>query len=141
MARNGADPLPIFCDDRLEGAWGLWVDDVDGDGNVEAVVALNKKARFDDRLANRLHVYSFERSQCVPAWRGTRLAGRFDAVATDPDDHGALLVHEWLSVTRHRVARYRWQGFGYRVDAVLWEGTGDAPVALVAELDFGPTPL
>ncbi len=141
IAADGETPNKIRCDDRLEGAWGMWVDDVDGDGNAEAIVALHKRARFDDRLANRLHVYSFERDQCVPAWRGTRLAGRFDAVATDAEDHGALLVHEWLSPTRHRVARYRWQGFGYRVESVAWEGAADPPPDLVAALDFGPSPL
>jgi hypothetical protein len=136
------DPLvPIRCDDRLEGAWGLWVDDVDDDGNAEAVVALHKRARFDDQLANRLHVYGFEGDRCVPAWRGTRLAGRFDGVATDPHDRGGLLVHEWLSPSRRRVARYRWHGFGYRVEEVPWEGREAPPPELVAGLDFGPSPV
>lgn len=141
VAPPGKPPEPIRCADRLEGAWGLWVDDVDGDGNAEAVVALHKRARFDDRLANRLHVYGFEGDQCVPAWRGTRLAGRFDGATTDPDDHGALLVHEWLSPTRRRLARYRWHGFGYRVETIPWEGTGAPPPDLVANLDFGPSPV
>ena len=137
----GGPAESIRCDDRLEGAWGLWVDDVDGDGNAEAVVALHKRAHFDERLANRLHVYGFEDDRCVPAWRGTRLAGRFDGAATDPDDHGALLVHEWLSPKRRRVARYRWHGFGYRVESVPWEGSDSPPTELVADLDFGPSPV
>ncbi|MEM6993534.1 MAG: hypothetical protein AAF721_23670 [Myxococcota bacterium] len=138
IAPDGAAPQPIRCDDRLQGAWGLWVDDVDGDGNAEAIVALHKPARFDETLANRLHVYSFEGDRCVPAWRGTRLAGRFDAARTDPEDRGALLVHEWLSPTRRRIARYRWQGFGYRVEEVTWTGTSAPPPALTADFDFGP---
>ena len=141
IGADGEPPAAIRCDDRLQGAWGLWVDDVDGDGNAEAVVALHKRAHFDDRLANRLHVYGFEGDRCVPAWRGTRLAGRFDGVTTDPEDHGALVVHEWLSPTRRRVARYRWHGFGYRVDSVPWQGTEPPPPDLVAGLDFGPSPV
>jgi hypothetical protein len=137
--REGSDPTPIPCD-RLTGAWGLWIDDVDDDGRAEAIVALHKPARFDPAPANRLHVYGFEDGRCVPAWRGTRLVGRFDAAATDPDDRGALLVHEWLSPTRRRVARYRWGGFGYAVERVLWEGRGEPPTALAGVLDFGPSP-
>ena len=81
----------IACD-RLVGAWGLWTDDVDGDGHVEILVALHKRAKFDDRLENRLHVYGIERGRCVPAWRGTRLAGRFDALRVDPDLPGTIVV-------------------------------------------------
>src|SRR5688572_6068997 len=99
--------------DRLVGAWGLWVDDVDGDGFHEAIVALKKPARFDTTIENRLHVYGFEEGRCVPAWRGTRLAGRFDALATDAARPGTIVVAERLSAERRRVARYRWTGFGY----------------------------
>lgn len=139
LEREGTEPTPIPCD-RLTGAWGLWIDDVDDDGRAEAIVALHKPARFDPAPANRLHVYGFEDGRCVPAWRGTRLAGRFDAAATDPDDRGALVVHEWLSPTRRRVARYRWGGFGYAVEHVPWEGRGEPPAALAGVLDFGPSP-
>jgi hypothetical protein len=139
LLRDGTAPAPIPCD-RLTGAWGLWIDDVDEDGRAEAIVALHKPARFDPAPHNRLHVYGFEDGRCVPAWRGTRLTGRFDAVATDPEDRGAILVHEWLSPARRRVARYRWRGFGYVVDRVLWEGTEEPPAALAGVLDFGPPP-
>lgn len=139
LEREGTDPMPVPCD-HLTGAWGLWIDDVDEDGRAEAIVALHKPARFDPAPANRLHVYGFEDGRCVPAWRGTRLAGRFDAAATDPDDRGALVTHEWLSPTRRRVARYRWGGFGYAMEHVLWEGRGEPPAALAGVLDFGPSP-
>lgn len=140
-AQGEASPLPVRCDDRLQGAWGLWVDDIDGDGRAEAIVALHKRAKFDDTLANRLHVYGFEDGRCVPAWRGTRLAGRFDAATTVPDDRGALVVHEWLSPTRRRVARYRWHGFGYRLEHVQWQGSTPPPADVIASLHFGPSPV
>lgn len=139
LERAGTPPSPIPCD-RLTGAWGLWIDDVDDDGQAEAIVALHKPAKFDPAPGNRLHVYGFEEGRCVPAWRGTRLAGRFDGVATDPADRGAIVAHEWLSPTRRRVARYRWRGFGYTVERVLWEGTEPPPAAIVRTLDFGPSP-
>ena len=126
---HGAAPQPIPCD-PLPGAWGLWVDDVDGDGSAEAIVALRKRARFDRNVANRLHVYGFEDGRCVPAWRGTRLAGRFDALTAERDRPGTLLVRERVGHARNRVARYRWNDFGYRVEEVLWEGPGAPPPTL-----------
>ncbi len=128
----------IACD-RLVGAWGLWTDDVDGDGHVEILVALRKRAKFDDKLDNRLHVYGVEQGQCVPAWRGTRLAGRFEALRVDPDAPGTIVVSERLGPTRRRVARYRWNDFGYRVDDVLWQGTTEPPAALLRGLDSAPS--
>lgn len=137
LAPPGGDARPVPCD-RLVGAWALWVDDVDTDGHPEAIVALRKPARFDPRIDNRLHVYGFEHGRCVPAWRGTRLAGRFDALRTDPDAPGTLVVSERLGIDRRRVARYRWTGFGYAVEAVLWQGAGEPPPDLTRDLVVAP---
>jgi hypothetical protein len=114
---------PVACD-GLPGAWGLWVADVDGEGKPEAVVALRKRARFDPVLENRLHVYSLVDGRCVPLWRGTRLAGRFDRLAVQG---GRLLALERIGGGRRRVAQYRWTGFGYAVERVIWSDTGALP--------------
>ncbi len=123
----------IPCE-RLDGAWGLWVDDVDGDLRADAIVALRKRARFDPAMENRLNVYSFEEGRCVPAWRGTRLAARFDDLAVDETDRGALLAWE-RSKGGYRVTRYRWRGFGYGLERVLWRGDGAPPTIWRARFD------
>jgi len=115
----------------LAGAWGLWVEDVDGDRKPDAVIALRKKARFDPVLENRLHVYALVGVRCVPMWRGTRLAGRFDQVNPDGGD---LLALERIGRGRRRVARYRWTGFGYALDETLWVGTREPPKRLRRKL-------
>jgi hypothetical protein len=118
-SQPGAAERAVPCD-RLEGAWGLWVGDVEGDGSPEAVVALRKRAKFDPVVENRLHVYAIEDGQCVPVWRGTRLAGRFERIAVDGD---RVLALERTGRGR-RVAWYRWHGFGYRLEKTLWQGRG-----------------
>jgi len=132
LARVDADgtTTDIACD-PLEGAWGLWIEDVDGDRSLDAVIALRKTARFDPVLENRLHVYALVGDRCVPMWRGTRLAGRFDTV--NPSG-GTLLALERIGKGRRRVARYRWTGFGYALDETLWVGTGDPPKRLRRKL-------
>jgi hypothetical protein len=135
-----ADAVPqrIGCD-RLTGAWGMWTDDVDADGHPEVLITLRKRAKFDPQLENRLHVYGIEDGRCVPAWRGTRLAGRFDALATDPEAPGTIVVSERVGPDRHRVTRYRWQDFGYRVAQVLWQGHAPAPEPLTRDLVVAPS--
>lgn len=118
----------VACE-PLEGAWGLWVNDVDGDGRREVLVALRKRALHDPRLENRLHVYALEAGRCVPVWRGTRLAGRFEEVAVEVDAPGVLLALERVGRTK-RVARYRWSDFGYALEVELWRGDGEPPARL-----------
>ena len=99
VPRSGP-PQPIDCE-PLVGAWGLWIGDVDGDGKPEAIVALRKLARFDPNIENRLHVYHLIDGQCVPAWRGTRLVGRFDRIAVQGD---RILVLERMGHRWQRIA-------------------------------------
>lgn len=105
----------------LTGAWGLWVTDVNGDRRPDLVIALRKRARYDPVVENRPHVYRLVGDRCVPLWRGTRLAGRFEKLAARGSRLWAL---ERVGRGRRRVARYRWQGFGYAVERVLWRGRG-----------------
>lgn len=136
LARDGAWAR-IECD-PLPGAWALRIADVDHDGRAEAVVALRKPAKYDPTVDHRLHVYAFDGDRCVPLWRGTRLAGRFDAIDASGDD--TLVVHERLSPTRERIATYRWRDFGYVLDAVLWAADEAAtpPAGLVDGMTWAP---
>jgi len=131
-AQPGAAERSVPCD-RLEGAWGLWVGDVEGDGSPEAIVALRKKAKFDPVVANRLHVYAIEDGRCVPVWRGTRLQGRFERIAVDGD---RVLALERTRAGR-RVAWYRWHGFGYLLEKTLWQGRGRPSAGLMAMFGEG----
>lgn len=125
---------PVSCE-RLPGAWGVWLDDVDGDGRTELLIALRKRARFDPVSENRLHVYALASDRCVPMWRGTRLAGRFDWLAIEPGSPGPLLVWERVGHGVRRLARYRWVGFGFSLERVLWLGPGALPPRLERLLD------
>lgn len=104
---------------QLTGAWGLWVTDVNGDKRPDLVIALRKRARHDPVVENRPHVYTLRGNRCVPLWRGTRLAGRFEQL----DVRGARIwALERIGRGKRRVARYGWRGFGYTVERVIWRG-------------------
>ncbi len=125
---NTGKKKSIACE-RLEGAWGLWLTDIDGDKRAELIITLKKKARFDPVLENRLHVYSVEDGQCVPAWRGTRLAGRFDDIRASLDDGDRLWALERVGKER-RIVLYRWNNFGYLMEKILWQGDSIPPPGL-----------
>ena len=80
-----------------------------------------------------LHVYAIEDGRCVPVWRGTRLAGRFDRIAVDGD---RVLALERVGIGR-RVAWYRWHCFGYRLEETLWKGRGNPEPRLMAMFEEG----
>ena len=115
---DAATPEKVIPCDVLTGASGLWIADVEGDGSPEIVVTLRKPAKFDPVVQNRLHVYTIENDQCVPVWRGTRLAGRFEHITVD----GAYVKALERIGTGWRIARYQWHGFGYVVEKILWRG-------------------
>lgn len=137
VGRGGARRR-VSCD-PLPGAWGLWVDDVDGDDRPDLLVALHKRARFDPVLENRLHVFALRGARCVPLWRGSRLAGRFDRLGRVHG--GRLLALERTGRGWRRLARYRWAGFGFALQRVIWRGQGRLPLRLARQLDAagGPT--
>jgi hypothetical protein len=127
LYRRDSNKLTKLDCGPFAGAWGLWVDDVDNDDQLDLVVAMKKRARFDPVIENRLHVYALRGDRCVPLWRGSRLAGRFDKIAIMGSK---LLALERVGSNRRRVARYRYTGFGYAVDKVLWSGAGEPPARL-----------
>lgn len=132
----GGEARELACG-ALEGAWGLWVTDVDGDNRPDLVITLHKRARYDPVPANRLHVLALVGDRCVPLWRGTRLAGRFSQVR--PEGF-RLFAQEAVGRGLGRLVRYRWSGFGYVVDTVIWQGKGNPPASLVRRHLGEPSP-
>ncbi len=90
--------------------------DVDGDGQVDALVLVTGRARFDHRVALRPFVYGWDGARLYPKWLGSRLSRPFhDATLGDLDHDGRA---ELVSVEDTRdgdleIAAYRWSGFGF----------------------------
>lgn len=110
--------------------------DLEGDGSPEAIITLRKPAKHDPVVENRLHVNAIEDGQCVPLWRGTRLAGRFERIAVAGD---RVLALERIGAGR-RAAWYRWHGFGYLLQKTLWQGNGLPSDKLLAMFREGKKP-
>lgn len=93
-------------------SWG----DVDADGNIEALVLVTGRARFDRRLALRPFVYGWDGSRLYPRWLGSRLSRPFDDATLgdlDADGRAELVAIEHTRDSALELASYRWRGFGF----------------------------
>jgi hypothetical protein len=103
--------------------WKLETADVDGDGMPEVIVGVWKTSPFDPVMANRLFVYSPADGELQPKWLGSRLSRRFDDFVfcdINSDGWDELIALEVNDEGAHRVAVYRWSGFGFD-----WLGCSD----------------
>ncbi len=96
--------------------------DVDGDGQLDLLVLVRKKTRYDPRLAWRPFVFTLQEGRWVPKWLGSRVgrplleaafvrtpAGvRLLTLERFGNDSGALNTG-----TQTVLTLYHWRGFGF----------------------------
>jgi hypothetical protein len=100
--------------------WKIIAEDIDGDGEKEIILGVNKKARFDLKLKNRLFIYEWSNCTLLPKWLGSSLAAPFyDFLIADIDDDqkSELISLEKLKNGLWRVMTYEWNGFGFTGEA------------------------
>jgi hypothetical protein len=106
---------PVWRAGRLN-PWKLESGDVDGDGITEIAVGVYKKSPFDQVMARRVFIYTWNGERLCPKWLGSRLSRRFDDfVLCDINSDGLdeLIALEVGKGALHRVAAYRWDVFGF----------------------------
>jgi len=104
---------------RIPLSWPVWTvqrGDVDGDGCPDLLLGVLKRNRFDSTERRRLQFWKIDRGRMRPGWLGTRLSGDLDTFAHDGP--GRILARERIGPT-WQLARWRWKGFGFRMDSIL----------------------
>ena len=94
--------------------------DIDGDGNIDAMVGVIKSTRFYPEKDRRLFIFKQVKNKVRPMWLGSRLGAplldfRFI------DRHVRSL--EQMNDTLFAVAEYSWSGFGMKFEHYLIEKT------------------
>ncbi|MBA2661331.1 MAG: hypothetical protein H0U74_03500 [Bradymonadaceae bacterium] len=116
FARDGRRwTSPIFT------MWKATVADVNGDGEDELVLGMWSRARRHDESSphRTVWVMAWADDRLVPLWRGSALSlplVDFQLADVDGDGTFELLAIESAG-ERCRWALYRWNGFGFWVDA------------------------
>ncbi len=96
--------------------WKLEVADIDGDGQLDILIAVHKMAHFDNQMRNRMFIFNFEDGVLVKKWTGSQIAGDWDQFYAEellsiPGDE--LMILERLDERRSRLHIYYWLDFGF----------------------------
>ena len=84
--------------------------DVDGDGNIDAMVGVVKTTRFDPVMAKRIFIFKNHRGRIRALWMGSRLGGILEDFLFSADGHVVSL--QSTTDGRYAVLEHEWRKFG-----------------------------
>lgn len=110
--------------------------DVDGDGNIDAMVGVIKKTRFHRELGRRLFIFKNYRGKVRPLWMGSKLGGELvdfrclslappqvkNLSSAPPQGKGEEIAPAFIraletgSDGRYTITDYKWEEFGMVFD-------------------------
>ncbi len=106
--------------------------DVDGDGNVDAMVGVVKSTRYFQEKGRRIFIFKNYHGLVRPLWMGSQLGGILeDFRFTD----GKIRSLERTTDGRYVVAEYRWAHFGMGFECFLTKNSGQEEAMKVFNQD------
>lgn len=106
--------------------------DVDGDGNVDAMVGVVKSTRYFQEKGRRIFIFKNYHGLVRPLWMGSQLGGILeDFRFTD----GKIRSLERTTDGRYVVAEYRWAHFGMGFERFLTKNSGQEEAMKVFNQD------
>lgn len=116
ILRTEGDKLTTSSD-GYESQWSLpypvyqfQTGDVNGDGNIDALVGVIKPTRFYPTPARRIFVFKNYRGRIRPLWMGSKLGGILEDFRWVD---GRLRSLERTTDYHYFVCEYKWNGFGF----------------------------
>lgn len=107
--------------------------DLDSDGHLDLLVLVQKKTRYDPKLAWRPFVYTLRGGRWVPKWLGSRVGRPLVEAALVHTPSGVrLLTIEEFGEGRTGLTLYHWRGFGFWGE---WTGEPGPPQSGLQVMD------
>ena len=93
--------------------------DVDGDGNIDAIVGVIKATRFYPQKARRIFIFKQVNGKARPLWLGSKLGGILEDFRYVD---GKIRALEQNGQGQYVVSDYKWGGFGMAFDHYIIKG-------------------
>ena len=118
--RKESDSLYWLNDWRLPyPVYQFQTGDVNGDGNMDAMVGVVKSTRFYPEKARRLFVFKQVNGKARPLWLGSRLGGILEDFRFID---GKIRALESTTDSLYVVSDYKWSSFGMKFDHYIIKG-------------------
>jgi gamma-polyglutamate biosynthesis protein CapA len=101
--------------DRQQG-WNpekLLLMDVDSDGDIELLLLVHKKSRYDTTRQKRIFVFHTNGDHIYPKWLGSKMGNPVIDMYVSPHDTSLWVLEQSYQKSQYQVVSYRWNGFGF----------------------------
>lgn len=113
---NGSFKRAYENDFRELQPWKIDTADIDGDLEMEILVAVRKTTPYDKELKNRMFIFNYRNDVLVKKWTGSQIAGTWRDFYTEElvDASGEELIFlEQSGEGQERIKVYYWFDFGF----------------------------
>ncbi|HKL99770.1 MAG TPA: hypothetical protein VJZ06_07685 [Mobilitalea sp.] len=97
--------------------WKLETADIDGDLNLEILIAVQKTTTYDQKIKNRMFIFNYEEDRLVKKWTGSQIAGTWRDFATkdlfSSPGNELIFIETADDGGSEQISIYYWFDFGF----------------------------
>ncbi len=102
--------------------WKIEILDVDNDKNPEIILGVNKSTRYFNIKENRIFVFNREKAYIFPKWFGSKVGNPIIDFKIDKDvPNNLIILEESKDTSVNKIVSYKWNGFGFDNDKILYD--------------------
>ncbi|MEN8119373.1 MAG: CapA family protein [Bacteroidota bacterium] len=105
--------------------WKIEIFDVDKDENLEIILGVNKSTRYYEDKENRIFVFNREKDYIFPKWLGSKVGNPIIDFKIDKISESLIILEVSKDTTVNKVVSYKWNGFGFDNDKILYDLEND----------------
>jgi poly-gamma-glutamate synthesis protein (capsule biosynthesis protein) len=110
----------IDCHDDFN-PWKIEIMDVNADGDPELIVGVCKSTRYYKKEENRIFVFNRDKDYIYPKWLGSKIGNPIVDFKIDRNTNKLVLLEESNDTSIKKAVSYRWNGFGFDYDEILFD--------------------
>ncbi len=101
--------------------WKIEILDVDKDENPELVLGVYKSTKYYEKEENRIFVFNRDKDYIFPKWLGSKVGNPITDFKIGSNTNQLIILEESKDTSIKKVVSYKWNGFGFDSDEVLFD--------------------